>query len=399
MRWEVLFTMYNIENELKEIEGEVISIRRKLHQIPEISMEEHQTSEMIAEYLKEIDVEVIENIGGTGVVAVLEGKETGKTLAIRSDIDALPIEEKTGLAFSSKNKGKMHACGHDGHMAIALGTAKVLSEFKEEIKGKVKFIFQPAEEELIGANEMLKDNVLQNPDVDAILGLHIWPDIESGLIGVRPGPIMAAVDKFEIELIGKGGHGGIPQKAIDPVVMTSSLIDRIQSIVSREIDPTKAAVVTIGKIQGGTAYNIIPDKVHLEGTVRTFEIEIRDYIENRIKKITKNVSEGFEGNYNIKYKRKVPPVFNHKKFTKNIIAKLKGLLGEEKVIRDFNLSMGGEDFALYQNQIPGTYMFLGTRNESKDIVKPIHHPEYNIDEDILKLGVKVFSSLALDFLD
>ena len=390
--------MADIDKKITEINKEIISLRRKFHQIPETSMQENQTAEIIANYLDELGLKVRKNVGKTGVTAVLNGQREGRTLAIRSDIDALPIEENTGLEFSSKHEGVMHACGHDGHMAIVLGTAKVLSQFVEEINGKVKFIFQPAEEELVGAKAMLEDNVLQNPPVNAILGLHIWPDIESGFIGVRPGAVMAAVDKFEIELVGKGGHGGIPHKAVDPVVMSSSLIDRIQSVVSREIDPTQSAVITIGKIEGGTAYNIIPDRVKLAGTVRTFNQHVRNYIEEKIKKIVKNVAESFEGDYNLKFENKVPPVFNDQKLTENIIMHLQNLIGESKVITDFDLSMGGEDFALYQKRIPGTYLFLGTKNEKKGITKPIYHPQYNIDEEILSLGIKALSSFSMDYL-
>ena len=390
--------MEDIDHLIDEIKEEIIKLRREFHQIPEVSMKEYKTSDKIAAYLESCGIKVAKEIGKTGVVGLLEGKKQGKTLAIRSDMDALPIEEKTNLDFSSKHEGTMHACGHDGHISILLGTAKVLSNLKDQIQGNIKFIFQPAEEDLIGAKAMIEDNVMEDPEVDEILGLHIWPDIDSGSIGVQSGPVMAAVDRFDIKIIGKGGHGGIPNKAIDPVVMTANLIERIQSIVSREIAPTKAAVITIGELQGGTAYNIIPDNVKVSGTVRTFDSEVRKYIEKRMRHVVKNVIESFGGKYEFSYENKVPPVVNNEALTQKITNRLESMLGKEKVIRDFELSMGGEDFALFQNRVPGTYMFLGTKNEAKGINNPIHHPEYNIDEDILPLGIKVFSDLALDLL-
>lgn len=388
-----------LKKSILEIEDEVINLRRKIHQNPELGFEVQETANLISNYLKKLGIEVTEKVGKNGVVGLLKGNNADKTLAIRADMDAIPIQEETNLEFKSQNDGIMHACGHDGHVAIALGTAKILSQIKEKINGNIKFIFQPAEEKVTGAKAMIEDNVLENPKVDAIMGLHIWPDLKSGKIGIKEGPIMAAVDEFHIEVIGKGGHGAIPNKAVDPIVIASEIVGSLQKIVSREIDPLKAGVITVGTFNGGSSFNVIPDRVKMSGTVRTFDQEVRSFINQRIEKILKSSVEGNRANYDLNYKFAHPSTNNDKKLTNQFIKKLKEVFETENIITNFESSMGGEDFSLYQQEVPGTYMFLGTKNNKKNKTYPIHHPKYDIDESILKYGVEVFTNLAIDFFN
>ncbi|ADL12337.1 M20 metallopeptidase family protein [Acetohalobium arabaticum] len=389
--------MKNLTDRISDFEEDLITIRREFHKHPETAFNEYETADRIADYLNDWGLEVKTEVGKTGVVGLLRGSNPGKTIAIRVDIDALPIEEETGFEFASQNEGIMHACGHDGHIAVGLGAAKILSEYREELNGNVKFIFQPAEEILSGSEAMLEDGVLSEPEVDAILGLHIWPDIESGSVGIKEGPVMAAVDKFEVEIKGKGGHGAIPNKSIDPIVMGSEAVKSLQKIVSREISPLDSAVITVGTFNAGTAFNVIPDKVELSGTVRTFDSEVRKFISNRIEGIIANVTEGARGEYNLDYEFGIPATVNDARFTAQTKKVAEDILGTDRVVEDIEPSMGGEDFSLYQQEVPGTYLFLGTYNEDKGLTDSIHHPEFSIDEDILSIGVKVFSEIVFDF--
>jgi amidohydrolase len=286
------------------------------------------------------------------------------TLGIRADIDALPVEEKTGLDFSSQNKGVMHACGHDSHIAIGLGAAKILSQNREELNGNIKFIFQPGEETLVGARGMIKDGVLKNPEPDAIIYLHNWPDLETGFIGIKKGLIMAATDKFEIIIKAKGRHGAIPHEAVDPILTASNIVIKLQEIVSRETDPLDTAVISVCTFQAGSVFNIIPDEVKLIGTVRTFDPELREYIAGRIEDIVVGISKAGRCEYDLNYIKGVPPTINDEKLSKKIIEVLIESFGEDKIIQDIWPSMGGEDFSFFQERVPGTYFFLGTRNAS-----------------------------------
>ncbi len=382
---------------ISELEQDLIHWRREFHRIPEIAMEERKTASAIAEKLRAWGFDVHTGVGGTGVVGILQGGEPGKTLGIRADIDALPVTEETGLPFSSIHPGAMHACGHDGHITIGLGTAKLLSDIRNKLKGTVVFFFQPAEETLNGAQAMLSSAILQDMQLDAVVGLHIWPDVPLGKIAVRGGPVMAAVDRFTVRVIGKGGHGAIPQKSVDPIVVASEGVLALQRIVSREIDPLKPAVVTVGRIQGGTTFNVIPDKVELEGTVRTFDPEVRSFIARRMEEIMKGIAEGSRASCQLDYEYGIPAVHNDEKLSGWIQGILKKSLGEDAVVTDLPPSMGGEDFALFQQKAPGVYMFLGTNSE-KNPSYPIHHAKYSIDERVLPIGVRVFCEIATGFL-
>jgi amidohydrolase len=383
----------NIILDNQKIKQAVIGLRREFHQIPEVGFKEYKTAKRIAAYLKAWGYQVKTGIGGTGVVGLLSGNQINRTIAVRADIDGLPVEEKTGLTFKSQQPGKMHACGHDSHIAIALATAKVIAEFHSRLKGNVKFIFQPAEELLAGARAMLEqDNPLQNPEVNAIIGLHNWPGLEKGTIGIKDGPLMAAADHFEIILEGKGGHGAMPEKTIDPVVMGSQLVLALQNIVSRELSPLDVAVISIGSFESNSAPNIIPDKVVLKGTVRTLNKGVREFIKTRMEEVIAGITSMGRGHYHFDYIFRAPALVNDWKFTKEVEKLLQDKLGQEKITRVDKTSMVSEDFAFFLEQVPGTYLLLGTGNKDAGL----HHAHYSIDEEILPTGVKAFLEIIFD---
>ncbi|RKD32449.1 M20 metallopeptidase family protein [Thermohalobacter berrensis] len=388
-----------IKEKINKYNKEFINLRRYFHQYPEIGYKEHKTSKKIAELLYKWGLEVKKGVADTGVVGLLKGKKSGKTIAVRADIDALPIEEKTNLEFASKNKGVMHACGHDGHITIGLWTAKVLSELKDKIEGNIKFIFQPAEEGPGGAERMIKEGVLEKPKVDAIIGLHIWPEIKSGYVGISKGPIMAAADRFDIKVIGSGGHGAVPHMSVDPIVVGSKIVSALQTLVSRETDPLDCLVISNCVFKSGDVFNVIPNEANLSGTVRTFNPEIRKSIPKRIGEIVEGITRAMRCKYEYKYNFYYPPTINNKKFTTFFEEVAKDTIGHDKVFELERPSMGGEDFSYYLKKIPGTFFFLGTKNEEKGINKPIHHPEYTFDEDILQKGTELFVNTVIKYLN
>ncbi|MGM0437959.1 MAG: M20 metallopeptidase family protein [Bacillota bacterium] len=387
-----------MKKEIMRIEDEMIEWRRDIHQHPELGFEEERTSALVTEKLKNWGYEV-EKMAGTGVVANLKNNFFGKTIAIRADMDALPLEEKTEVDYKSQNTGKMHACGHDAHTAIALGTAKVLSLFKNKLKGNVKFIFQPAEEGPGGAKPMIEEGVLESPEVDRIIGLHNRTTIPVGQIGVGYGAIMASTDKFIIKVKGTGAHGAHPDEGVDPVVVASHLIIALQELVSRETEPTSPLVITTGSIHGGTAFNIIPDQVKLKGTVRTLNTELRNNISKRIEEIVKGITTTFRADYELDYQSGYPVTVNDKKVTKMMEEVISEMLGAENIYHMEKPSMGGEDFAYYLQEVPGSFVYLGSENPEKGIIHPGHSPKFNIDEDILVIGVELFSRAVLKYLN
>ncbi|GAU75925.1 M20 family metallopeptidase [Fusibacter sp. 3D3] len=387
-----------IKKKIDDFSKELIDIRRYFHQYPELMFEEYETSKKISELLTSWGIEN-KTISKTGVVGLIRGSRPGKTIAVRADIDALPIDEETELAFSSKNKGRMHACGHDGHIAMGLGTAKILSELKDHFNGNVKFIFQPAEEMPGGAGYLIKEGVLENPKVDAIIGLHIWPDMEKGYIGISKGPLMSAVDKFDVEVIGKGGHGAFPNKAIDPIVVGSQIITALQSIVSREIDPFDCVVLSSCAFNSGNVFNVIPEKANITGTIRYFNKAFSEYIPKRMEEIISGITIGFRCNYKFEYTQLCPVVVNDRAFTNFFENGAKEIMGSEKVIEIERPAMGGEDFSFYLEKVPGTFFFLGTKDEKNGISKSLHHPQYNFSEEILSAGVELFANTVVNYLN
>ena len=390
----------NILGIARELSPWIVEKRRKIHSRPELSYHEHETAAFIASNLTEIGLEVNEGIGGTGVVGILEGERKGRTVALRADIDALPIDEANEIEYKSVHKTCMHACGHDGHTAIVLGTAKMLASMRGSIAGNVKFIFQPAEEVPPegGAKGMIAEGVLENPPVDAIFGLHIWPDLPAGEIGLKSGPIMAAADKINLSIQGKGGHGATPQHTVDTLVLTAQVILALHTLVSRKIDPLKPAVLSICKCNAGTAYNILPEEVRLEGTTRYFDKDLGNFLEGQIHQVVNGICEGHGGSYELDYQHGFSPTINEPDMTAHVARAATEILGENKVRWVENPSMTGEDFSYFLENVPGCYFWLGTGNPDKGIIHPLHSPKFQIDEDVLSLGAAVLSKTVVDFL-
>lgn len=382
----------------KSMSEELRALRREFHQFPELSFKEFETARKIAIYMKELGYEVKKNVGKTGVVALLKGAKENPTVALRADMDALPVKEMTGLSYASKNDGVMHACGHDIHVTCALGAAKILASLKDELQGSVKFIFQPAEEINAGAKAMIDDGVFENPNVSMIFGLHNNPEIPVGKVGLKEGPLMAAVDSTFINVRGQGGHAAYPHRVVDPIVCASSIVMNLQTIVSRNVDPQKSAVISFGSINGGIANNVIPDEVKLTGTVRTFDEGLRDSIEGWMKRTVENTASSLGCKVEFNYRRDLPPVVNHPEATKIALWAAQKVFGEDGIILP-TPSMGGEDFALYQKKIPGCYYWLGVGNPDIDAIHPWHSPHFKADEDALWRGAALFSVSAIIALE
>ncbi len=390
-----------IDKEIEKRKIEIIKIRRFLHMNPELSNREYQTSKLIASKLISWGLEVKTGIAKTGVTGLLRGSEEGLTVALRADMDALPIQELAEVPYKSLNPGVMHACGHDIHTSIALGVALVLNNLKDHMKGNIKFIFQPAEEgpppgEEGGAALMIKEGVLDNPPVRAIFALHVWPQ-DLGQVFFSSGPILAAADRFQIVIKGKSAHAARPYEGIDAITLAAQIIVDIQSIISRMVDPNDPAVITIGKIQGGTRANIVADEVRLEGTIRTLSEANRKRIPLLIENIVRGITEAFAAQYSFKFQPGTPPVYNHPELAKLMLPTLDHLLGENNV-KDIKPQLVAEDFAYYCQKIPGLYFFLGVKNPQQETMAPLHSPYFNPDERSIPLGIKVMSHLLLDCL-
>ena len=381
-----------INPQVKKFKNKIIKIRRDIHKHPELSFQEFRTAKLVSDSLKKFGLEVDENIGKTGVVGILKGARPGKTIAFRADMDALPIQETSDLSYKSVNDGVMHACGHDAHTAMLLVAAEILSKNIEQISGKIKFIFQPAEEGFGGAKFMIDDGALEG--VEEIYGLHVWNYQESGTIGLKSGPVMAAADKFEIIINGIGGHGAAPQGTVDCVVVSSYLIQSLQTIVSRNTNPIDSTAITIGQINGGYNFNIIADKVILKGTARSYTEENRLMIKKRLQEIINGTESMFNAKIELIYEDGYPPVINDIAATKKLSRIANKIVGN-KLISPY-LSMGGEDFSYFAQKVPGCFFFLGTMPDGKDITSTPHHcSHFDIDEDSMVIGTSVFVELAL----
>ena len=407
-----LTAQQSILQDILEIEDKLIEWRRDFHQNPELSNREFKTAEKIAKHLTDIGLQVETNIAKTGVVAILEGDQPGKVIAIRADIDGLPVTERNDLDFKSEVKttflntetGVMHACGHDTHIAILMATAEVLSKHKDKIKGSIKFIFQPAEEgpppgEEGGAKLMIKEGVLENPKVDAIFGLHINSQTPVGTIKYKTGGIMASVERFVINVRGKQTHGSQPWSGVDPILISAKIIDGLQTIISREADLTnEAAVITVGKITSGTRFNIIPESSEMIGTVRTLDPKMREMIEKRMKDMVEGIAKAYGGEASIIFQNNTSITYNDEELTARILPSLQTVAGEENVII-MKATTGGEDFSFFQEKVPGVYFFLGGMTAENTESFPHHTPDFMIDESGLLLGVKAFTQISIDYLN
>ena len=382
---------------IDEVQDEVISWRRYLHEYPELSFQEEKTSQFIYETLQSFGNLEISRPTKTSVMARLIGARRGKVLAIRADIDALPIQEENSLPFSSKNAGVMHACGHDGHTAILLGTAKILSSLQNQIKGEVRFLFQHGEELAPGgAQEMVREGVMDG--VDMVIGTHLWSPLETGQIGVASGPVMASPDTFSITITGRGGHAGLPHQTVDAIVIGAQVVSNLQHIVSRNMDPLDSVVLSITKFASGSAMNIIPDSVEMGGTVRIFSTEHRIIIRELMERIIKGITEAHGASYLLTYNDGADPVVNDEKVSRVIEETVRELWGTQ-ALTQMKPNMGGEDFSAFLKKAPGTFFFTGSGNSSLGTDYPHHHPRFTIDESALSDGMNMFVHATFKLLD
>ena len=380
----------SIRASILALQNQLVEWRRSIHQKPELGFEEIITADLISRKLQEWQIPHQTQIAKTGIVATIEGKRPGKVLAIRADMDALPIQEANQVPYRSLHDGKMHACGHDGHVAIALGTAYYLSQHREAISGTVKIIFQPAEEGPGGAKPMIESGVLKNPDVDAIIGLHIWNNLPLGTIGVRSGALMAAVECFRCKIFGQGGHGAMPQQTKDAVVIGAQVVNALQTIVARNVNPLDAAVVTVGEFHAGTALNIIADTAQLSGTVRYFNPQLANLIGKRVEDIIAGVCQSHDAKYELDYWQLYPPVINDSRITELVRSVAMEVVETPIGVVPECQTMGGEDMSFFLNEVPGCYFFLGAANPEKGLAYPHHHPRFDFDETALSMGVEMF---------
>jgi amidohydrolase len=398
--------------DIESIESKVIEWRHHFHQNPELSNREFKTAQKIAEHLKSLGMNVQTGVGKTGVVAILKGDNPGKVVALRADIDGLPVTERNDLSFKSEvvtnflntETGVMHACGHDTHISILMGVAEVLSKNTNLINGTVKFIFQPAEEgpppgEEGGAALMIKEGVLKNPDVDAIFGLHINSSTPVGTIRYKSGGTMAAVERFVINVSGKGTHGSAPWTGVDPILISAKIIDGFQSIISRESNLAREpAVITVGKITSGTRFNIIPESAEMIGTVRTLDPDMRTHIIRRMTEMAADIAKAYGGSATIEWQNNTAVTFNDPELTAQMVPTLETAAGANNV-KTMKASTGGEDFSFFQEVIPGFYFFLGGMTPGNKTPYPHHTPDFKIDDAGMLLGVKTLSQLSIDYLN
>lgn len=403
-----------VDQRADRIEPKVIEWRRHFHQFPELSNREFKTAEKIAEHLKSLGLEVQTGVAHTGVVGLLKGGKPGPIVALRADIDALPVTERVDVPFASKVRaeynghdvGVMHACGHDAHIAVLMGVAEILSSMKNDLKGSVKFIFQPAEEgapqgEEGGAELMVAEGVLEYPKVDVIFGLHVWALNEAGKIGYRPGSTMAASDGLRITVKGRQTHGSTPWTGVDPVTVSAQIIMGLQTIISRQTELTEdAAVITIGSIHGGVRSNIIPDQVEMVGTIRTLNTEMQDKIHEKIRLTVTKIAESAGATADVRISKSNPVTYNDPELTTMMLPSLKDAAGDENV-RLIKAITGAEDFSFFQQRVPGMYFFVGgmPKGTKPEDAAPHHSPDFHIDESCLKLGVRAFSYLVLDYME
>ncbi|MEB3356516.1 MAG: M20 family metallopeptidase [Synechococcales bacterium] len=379
-----------IRPEIQALQPRLVDWRRRIHQLPELAFRERLTAQFVSQQLQQWQIEHQTGIAETGIVAVIPGDRPGPVLAIRADMDALPIHEANQVPYRSQHDGIMHACGHDGHTAIALGTAHYLAQHRQDFAGTVKLIFQPAEEGPGGAKPMIEAGALQNPDVDAIIGLHLWNRLPLGTVGVRSGALMAAVELFDCIIQGKGGHGAMPDQTIDSIVVGAQVVNALQTIVARNVDPLKAGVVTVGEFHAGKAHNVIADSAKLSGTVRYFDPVLEGFFQKRVAEIIAGVCQSHGATYHLDYWQLYPATVNDggmadlvRSVAETVVETPAGVVPECQ-------TMGGEDMSFFLQQVPGCYFFLGSANADRGLDFPHHHPRFDFDETALSMGVEMF---------
>lgn len=387
-----------ILEEARGLKEELISLRRHFHRCPELGNCEFETAAKISDYLEKLGLPVQRGVAGTGVVALLEGNSPGRVLGLRADMDALPIQEKSEAEYASLRAGVMHACGHDGHMAILLGAARLLCQHREQLTGSVKFIFQPAEEGPGGALPMIQAGILQNPKVDAMLAFHLFIDLPVGTVGLCFGPVTAAADELTLVIHGRGGHAAYPHTTVDPIHVAAQVIVALHTITSRNIDPIQPAVLTIGTIAGGCRQNVIADEVTMCGTIRTMDPGVRTKMEKRIREVAEGVTLAWGAEYTLTYTTGYPSTINEQTLASLMHRTAVELLGGVNVQRLDHPTMGAEDFSYFAQAVPAVMVRLGGSNPQKCMIYPHHHPSFDFDEEALPVGTALMSAFALDYL-
>ena len=379
-----------IRPEIRAMRDELVRVRRDLHRHPELGHHEERTAAVVAEALQAAGLEVTQGVAGTGVVGLLRGSRPGPTVLVRADMDALPLEEESLVPYASTVCGRMHACGHDGHVAIALGTAGILARMRERLPGNVKFAFQPAEEGPGGAQPMIEAGILHHPEVDCCLGLHLWNELPLGHVGVLAGSIMASSDEFTLTVCGRGGHGAQPQRVVDPVVASAHVIVALQTIASRRVDPLQSVVVTVGAIHAGQACNIIPERVEMRGTVRAMDPDLRERLPAMFEDVVRGVTSALGATYELDYTQGYPVVVNAPAITDLVRTCANAVVGSAGRVVPCQ-TMGSEDMAFFLRAVPGCFFFLGSANPERGLHHPHHSPRFDFDEDALPLGVEIMT--------
>ncbi|NWG17358.1 MAG: amidohydrolase [Chloroflexi bacterium] len=389
--------MIDFKVEAAALRDELIARRRDFHQHPELAFEETRTAGIVAQELARLGLEVQTGVGRTGVIGLLEGELDGPTVLVRADMDALPILEENTFEYASAKPGVMHACGHDGHTAIALGVAKLLSQRRDRIAGRVKFVFQPAEEIVGGAKAMIADGALRDPRPDVSVGLHLWNGMPFGKVGAADGPVMAGSSIFTLKITGKGGHAASPHQTIDPVVCAAQIITAMQTIVSRNADPLDSAVISVTRLDAGTAFNIIPQSVEMRGTIRTFTLDMRDLVERRMNEISQGISAAMSCAAELSIEHHVLPVINHPEVSARLRAVFSRMLDADALVLD-ERTMGSEDVGLFMTDIPGLYFFLGAAVPNQETYYGHHHPRFDFCEDSLPLGAALLAAAVAEYV-
>ncbi|GGF19074.1 amidohydrolase [Halobacillus andaensis] len=391
--------MNTIKEFITSIESEIIDIRRTLHKNPELANEEYETSSLVKEKLTDYGVKWEAGFAETGVLGIIEGERPGGTVALRADMDALPIQEANDHDFTSENNGKMHACGHDAHTAMLLGAGYALEKIKDQINGTILLVFQPAEENSPhgGSKQMMEDGVFNKYTPDVIYGQHVWPSLPVGKVGIRDKEMMGASDRFKVTIKGKGGHASMPHDGNDALIITNQIIASLQTIVSRNVNPLDSAVVTIGRIEGGYSYNVIPDQVTFEGTVRTFKPEVKEKVKQRFHTIIEQTVSAFEAESDIQYLDGYPATINTPKWAEQARSSSRKLLGEDAAPA-LDPALAGEDFSRFLLEYEGAFIWLGTQIEDAENQKPLHDPGFKLNEKALPIGSEFLAAVALDTL-
>lgn len=390
-------TRTDFRTEAEALRDQLVAWRRDFHKHPELALQERRSAGIIAEKLRDVGYDVETGVAGTGVVALLRGNGAGPVVMARFDMDALPILEANETDYVSQNPGVMHACGHDGHMAIGLGVATLMARRRDHLRGTLKLVFQPGEEGGDGARKMISEGVLEDPHPDVALMAHLWNEKPVGIVNVTAGAVMAAAEKWHCIVSGKGGHGALPHQAVDPIVAASYVVTALQTVVSRDVNPLETAVVTVGSFQGGDAFNVIPDRVELEGTIRTYDAEVRENVLGRVREIVENVATACSASADLQINSLTPAVVNDPGVVEVVREAAEAVVGSRNVLSG-ERTMWSEDAAYFTQEVPGCYLFVGSANSERGLDAPHHNREFDFDEDALPIGVAVMSQAIMHYL-